>query len=66
MINISNKNKLYNFDIFKEISKLDYKGYFITTSDTVNYINQYSLKPVLLDTQSLIFFLITHILLNII
>ena len=55
MINISKENKLYNFDIFKEISKLDYKGYFITSSDTVNYVNQYSLKPVLLDTQSLDF-----------
>lgn len=55
MSNISNKNKLYNIDIFKEISKLDYEGYLITTSDTVSYVNQYSLKPALLDTQSLDF-----------
>ena len=55
VINISNEIKHYHFDIFKEISKLDYKGYFITSSDTVNYVNQYSLKPVLLDTQSLDF-----------
>ena len=34
---------------------MDYEGYFITTSDTVSYVNQYSLKPILLDTQSLDF-----------
>ena len=39
----------------KNLTNLEYKGYFITTSDTVNYINRYSIRPVLLDTQSLDF-----------
>ena len=52
VLNISNELKHDRFNIFKDISNLNYKGYFITTSDTVNYFNQYSMKPILLDTQS--------------
>ena len=55
VLNISNEKDQSHIDIFKNLTNLEYKGYFITTSDTVNYINRYSIRPVLLDTQSLDF-----------
>ena len=50
--NIYNKSQIPDVDIFKDISNLNFDGYIVTTSDTVNYVNRYTLKPILLDTQS--------------
>ena len=52
VLNISEKSQISDVDIFKDISNLNFDGYIITTSNTVNYVNRYALKPVLLDTQS--------------
>jgi len=46
--NVSKESQISDMDI----SNLNLDGYLITTSNTVNYVNKYVLKPILLDTQS--------------
>ena len=55
VLNISEESQVPDIDIFKNISNLNFDGYLITTSGTVNYANRYALKPILLDTHSLDF-----------
>ncbi len=55
VLNFSEEIKQPRLDIFKDMSNLETTGYFITTSETVSYISQYSSKPFLLNTQSLDF-----------
>ncbi len=52
VLNIYEESQISDIDIFEDISNLNFDGYLVTTSDTVNYVNKYTLKPILLDTQS--------------
>ena len=63
-LNVFEKSYVQDVNIFKDISNLNLEGYFITTSNTANYINRFALKPILLNTQYLDFLPYHHYLVD--
>ena len=64
VLNVFEKSYVQDVNIFKDISNLNLEGYFITTSNTANYINRFALKPILLNTQYLDFLPYHHYLVD--